>query len=76
MLRNSYEAKTNKSPGLDNLLTKSINVSGIIYGILKEIMTNGEMTFSQRLAAISLIHKRGEKNVLQNYRTISVMNTD
>ena len=39
-------------------------------------MTNGEMTFSQRLSAISLIHKIGEKNVLQNYRSISLTNTD
>ena len=44
--------------------------------MLKEIMTNGEMTYSQRLAVISLKHKKAKKNVLQHYRPISLTNTD
>ena len=32
--------------------------------------------FSQRLAAIFLIHKKGGKNVLQNYIPKSLMNTN
>ena len=58
--------KQNKSPVLNSLpneFYKSFwdQLSLLFYGMLKEIMTNGEMTFSQRLAAISLIHKKGEK---------------
>ena len=32
--------------------------------------------FSQRLSVISLIHKKGEKNLPKNYRPISLTNSD
>mgnify|MGYP003692126559 CR=1 FL=1 len=73
--------KTNNSPGLDSFPNEFYTcfwdqLSLLFYGVLKEIMKNGEMTFSQRLAAISFIHKKGRKNVLHNYKPISLTNTD
>ena len=37
---------------------------------------SGEMSFSQRLAVISLIHKKRWKTFAKNYRPISLTNTD
>lgn len=73
--------KSNKSPGLDGIPNDFYQcfwhqLSSLFYNMLKEIFLNGKMTFSQRLSVISLIHKKGRKNDLQNYRPTSLINTD
>ena len=73
--------KHNKSPGIDGLPTEFYQrfwdkLSELFFEMLKEIFQSNEMTFSQRLAVISLIYKKGEKSLLKNYRPISLTNAD
>ena len=73
--------KRNKSPGLDGLTSEFYkafwsDMKCLFYNALKEIYDNKEMGFSQRLAIMTLIHKKGDKTSLKNYRPISLTNID
>ena len=75
------DMKHNKSPGLDGLPAEFYQcfwdqLSELFFEMLTEIFRMNEMTFSQRLAILSLIHKKGERFLLKNYRPISLTNTD
>jgi hypothetical protein len=66
--------KSNISSGLDGLPNEFYKcfwdqLSSLFYNMMKEIFLNGKMTYSQRLAVISLIHKKGEKNDLKKLQT-------
>ena len=73
--------KCNKSPGLDGLTSEFYktfwdDIKILFYSALKQIFENKEMSFSQRLAIMTLIHKKGDKKLLKNYRPISLTNID
>ena len=58
------EMKINKSPGIDGLSNEFYKkfwkyLDTLFYDALREIFDNNEMSFSQKLAIMSLIHKKG-----------------
>ena len=73
--------KSNKSPALDGLISEFYktfwgDLKHLFYNSLKKIYENKEMSFSQRLTVMTLIHKKGDTKLLKNYRPISLTNTD
>ena len=76
-----FNMKANKSPGLDGIPSEFYkcmwdSIKTVFYDALKEIYDRNEMSFSQRLSVISLLHKKDDKKLLKNYRPLSLSNID
>ena len=75
--------KNNKSPGYDGIRTEFYkifwnDIKHYYYESLIQSFEKGELSFSQKLSILSLIHKKfkGPTDELKNYRPISLTNCD
>lgn len=73
--------KLNKSPGLDGISIEFYKhfwdkIGVILTEVLNDGFLRNELTFSQRTGALSLLYKKGDPTNLENWRPISLLNTD
>ena len=73
--------KLNKAPGADGLTTEFYrefwpDIQGIVAHSINESYRKGIMSYSQRKGIITLIFKNGERENLQNWRPITLLNID
>ena len=73
--------KKNKAPGMDGLPVEFYLKFWYIIGktiqkVFHQAYNQGIMPYTMRASVISLIFKKGERKLLQNYRPISLSNTD
>jgi len=70
----------NKSPGLDGLTTelykKVPQLVKPLYKAWNESWKRKQLPLSTRIAVISCLYKKGDHNLISNYRPISLCNTD
>lgn len=74
-------SKVNKAPGLDGLTSEYYKtfwpqIRHLVYNMIIESFEEGEMPDSMKKAVVTLIHKKGNKNRISNYRPISLTNYD
>ena len=73
--------KLNKSPGSDGIpvefyITFWENIKQMLLESINSSYHNGELSPSQKMGILSLIFKKGDKTMLENWRPISLLNTD
>jgi len=73
--------KENRAPGLDGLTSEFYKkcwpfIDKIVYNMIIETFDKGELCDSMKKAVVTLIYKKGNKNMLNNYRPISLTNCD
>ena len=76
-----HTMENNKSPGLDGLSTNFYKCFWPILGheltqIFNYAFDHGHLPLTQRLGVISLLFKKGDRTQLQNWRPITLLNTD
>ena len=73
--------KSNKSPSEDGLPIEFYRtfwneIGGFFVSVYNDCFDNNILPLSMRRSIISLIHKKGDKTDIENYRPISLTNTD
>lgn len=76
-----FQMKKDKSPGFDGISSEFYqmfwsDIGPLFYAALEEIYDQEELTSTQKLSIVSLLFKKDERNLLKNYRPISLTNTD
>ena len=75
------QMKRNKSPGMDGIIIEFYQqfwdlLKDLLIDMFNECYDLGSLPDSMRTAIISLIFKKGDQENLDNYRPISLTNTD
>ena len=70
-----------KSPGSDGLPSEFYKahwstIGPLVFDALSFSVGNGKLSISQRHAQLRLIHKKDDREILENWRPISLLNTD
>ena len=73
--------KTNKSPGLDGICIEFYKkflpiLRNLLTDVFNQCYHNDKLIMSQRIAVMSLIHKKDDKDDIANYKPISLTNVD
>ena len=73
--------KSNKSPGDDGIPIEFYKafwneIGSLLVDVYNESFENKILPFSMRKSIITLIHKREDRTNIENYRPISLTNTD
>jgi hypothetical protein len=76
-----FAMKNNKSQGLDGLprefyKTFWSKLKKHFFSTIQKSFDIDKLPVSQRLSVLSILYKKGDKNLLENYRPISLTNTD
>lgn len=71
----------NKSPGIDGLPIEFYRhfwsmISNDLIDVYNETLQAGRLSTTQRTGVVRLIHKKGERNDLRNWRPITLLTTD
>ena len=71
----------NKAPGCDGLIIEFYkcfwsDVKDLVVESVNEAYTQGELSESQKQGVLTLLYKKGDKRNLDNWRPISLLNTD
>ena len=75
------DIKNNKSPGEDSISKEVLfyfwdELSPLYLKCIQEIKEMKELSESQKCALITLVYKKGDRNMIKNYRPISLLNVD
>ena len=73
--------KNNKSPGLDGLTVEFyqtfwFKIEKLVINSLNEGFLKNELSVTQKQGVLSLLYKKGDPENIENWRPITLLNTD